>query len=420
MRTAGVVADRLAAAGFAVHTGIGRAGVVEVLTNGAGPTVLLRADMDGLPVQEETGLPYASTARAGRDGRDGRPDEAAVPVMHACGHDVHVTCLLGAAARLADGRDGWRGTVLAVFQPAEELGRGARAMVADGLVERFGRPDVVLGQPVSPAPAGTIALRPGPSFAGSDRIRVVLHGSGAHGSRPETSVDPIVLAAATVLRLQGIVAREIPATQTAVVTVGSLHAGTAGNVILDRAILKLSVRTFDPQIRKGVLAAIERIVRGEAAASGAPREPEIEVLESFPPVVNDGDACARILPAPVGVAGPGRVIDPGPATGSEDVGILATRAGAPCAYWLLGGADPSLFARAGSAAEILQVVQSLPSNHSPHFAPTPDPTIRIGVAALVAADREWLGCASRRANHQHLCRHPRCRRACETTRRWRP
>lgn len=383
IRTAGLVADRLAAAGFEVHTGIGGTGVVGRLANGTGPTVLLRADMDALPVAEETGLSYASTARGTRDSAD-------VPVMHACGHDLHVTCLLGAADRLAGDRDGWRGTLLTVFQPAEELGRGARAMVADGLFDRFGRPEVVVGQHVSPAPAGTLALRPGPSFAGSDRVRVVLHGTGAHGSRPETSVDPIVLAAATVLRLQGIVAREIAATQTAVVTVGSLHAGTAGNVIPDRAELELSVRTFEPLVRDRVLAAIDRIVRGEAAASGAPRDPEVEVVESFPPVINDVDACARVRPALDRVVGPGRVIDPGPVTGSEDVGILATAAGAPCVYWLLGGADPALFAGAAGAADILRVVQSLPSNHSPHFAPAPEPTIRIGVAALVAAAREWL------------------------------
>ncbi len=384
VRTAGLVADRLTGLGFGVHTGVGGTGVVGLLANGSGPTVLLRADMDALPVQEETGLPYASAAR----GTTG--DGVDVPLMHACGHDMHVTCLVGAAARLAGDRAGWRGTLQVVFQPAEEVGRGARAMVADGLFDRFGRPDVVLGQHVAPAPAGTIGLRPGPSFAGSDRIRIALHGKGAHGSRPETSVDPIVLAAATVMRLQGIVSREVAGTVTAVVTVGSLHAGTAGNIIPDRADLELSVRWFDQEVRDRVLAAIERIVRAEAVASAAPRDPDIELLEAFPPVVNDIEACARLHPVLSGVVGPGRVIDPGPVTGSEDVGILATAAGAPCVYWLLGGADPALFADAGGVADIVRVVQTLPSNHSPHFAPAVEPTVRVGVAALVAAAREWL------------------------------
>lgn len=383
-RTAAIAAGHLRDLGLEVTEGIGKTGVIGLLRNGAGPVVWARADMDALPVTEQTGLPYASTA-TGID-----PEGHEVGVMHACGHDMHVTCLLGAAARLAGDRETWRGTLLTVFQPAEEGGRGARAMVADGLFDRFGRPDVVLGQHVSPAPAGAIGLRPGPAFAASDRVRIVLHGKGAHGSRPETSVDPIVLAAATVLRLQGVVSREVAATQTAVVTVGSLHAGNAANVIPDRAELGLSVRTYDPLVRDQVLAAIERITRGEAAASGAPRDPECDVVQSFPAVVNDPDACTRLRPALAGIVGQDRIIDPGQLTGSEDVGILATEAGAPCVYWLLGGADPAAFAACRSPRDVLTVVQSLPSNHSPRFAPVVQPTISVGVGALVAAARTWL------------------------------
>jgi len=380
-RTAAIASAWLARCGFEV-TRVGRTGVVGLLRNGAGPTALLRADMDGLPVAELTGLPYASAAT--------QPDESGtdVPVMHACGHDVHVTCLLGAAAALAADPRSWSGTLLAVFQPAEEIGAGAQDMVDDGLFERFGRPDVVLGQHVAPLPAGVIGLRVGPAFAGADSLRVTLHGRGAHASRPDTSVDPVVMAAATVMRLQGVVSREVAGSDIAVVTVGALRAGTAVNVIPDDAELLISVRTYTAEVRTRVLEAITRIVRAEAAASGAPRDPDIEVLGSFPAVVNDPVAAARIGRA---LAAAGRVvIDPGPVTGSEDVGILAAAAGAPCVYWLLGGADPAMFAGASTVDEIAARVAQLPSNHSPLFAPVIEPTLTAGVGALVAAARDWL------------------------------
>ncbi|GAA1624171.1 amidohydrolase [Catellatospora bangladeshensis] len=375
-RTAQLGAAWLRDLGFEVTEHVGTTGVVGVLANGTGPTVLLRADMDALPVQEATGLPYASQAEG---------------VMHACGHDMHVTCLLGAAAVLAASRGDWTGTVVAVLQPAEELVAGASAMVTDGLFDRIPRPDVVLGQHVAPIPAGTVGLRPGPAFAATDSLRVTLYGTGGHGSRPETTVDPVVMAAATVMRLQGIVAREISGNDTAVVTVGALNAGSKNNIIPDRAELLLSVRTFDTVVRERVLAAIERIVRAEAQASGAPREPQIEITESAPAVINDPDAAERIRAALAGVVGAERVLDPGPVTGSEDVGVLAAAAGAPLVFWLLGGADPSAFAGAGDPRELARVAGSLPSNHSPRYAPVEQPTISVGVAALVAAARQWLG-----------------------------
>jgi len=382
-RTAALVAARLRDLGYQVTEGVGRTGVVGVLRHGDGPTVLLRADMDALPVREQTGLPYASTAGAG---------DPETPVMHACGHDMHVTCLLGAAAELAAGgaSASWRGTLVLVFQPAEETGEGARAMIDDGLFDRFGTPGVVLGQHVSPIPAGLLGLRTGPAFAGSDPLRVVLHGRGGHGSQPETTVDPVVMAAATVLRLQTIVARELAPADHAVVTVGALRAGTAENVIPDEAELLLSVRTYDERVRAKTLAAIERIVRGEAATAGAPAGPEITAMTSTPPVVNDPAACARLTEAFNGCLGPGLVLDPGPVSGSEDVGLLATAAGAPCAYWLLGGADPALFANVTSIEEARVIVNGLPSNHSPWFAPVIDPTLRTGVTALTCAARAWL------------------------------
>ena len=384
-RTAAIVADRLAAMGYAVTTGVGGTGVVGLLANGEGPVVLLRADMDALPVEEKTGLDYASTQRGvDDDGND-------VAVMHACGHDVHVTCLLAACENLAGDRTAWSGTVMAVFQPAEEKGAGARAMLDDGLYERFGTPSVVLGQHVAPLPAGVIGLRAGATFAMSDGVRIVLHGRGAHGSRPEASVDPVVMAASTVMRLQTIVSREVGGSEVAVVTVGKLSAGTVINVIPDSAELLINVRTFAAGVQGRVLAAIERIARGEAIASGAPREPDVDHLASFPAVVNDAEAVERTRPALARECH--AIVDPGLVTGSEDVGMFATAAGAPCVFWLLGGADPEQFAGLASMDAIAEKVRAIPSNHSPLYAPVADPTLAIGAAALVSAAREWLGAA---------------------------
>ena len=380
-RTAGIVADHLRSLDFEVTTGIATTGVLGLLRNGDGPTVLLRADMDALPVEEATGLPYASTRRGSdHEGND-------VPVMHACGHDVHVTCVLGAAERLVDDRDTWAGTLAVVFQPGEEWGGGAGAMVRDGLLERMPRPDVVLGQHVAPLPAGFAAVHPGVAFASDDSITVTLRGAGGHGSRPETTVDPVVMAASTIMRLQTIVAREVAAADGAVVSVGQVHAGTKNNIIPSEARLGLSVRTFDDAVRQRVLASIERIVQAEAAASGATEAPEVHYDGHYPRTVNDEGATRRTATALRRALGDDRVFDPGVASGSEDVGMLAEASGAPLCYWLLGGADPALF------ADFLQTrrLPDTPSNHSPRFAPLIEPTLSTGVTTLVAAAREWLG-----------------------------
>ncbi|AQA24021.1 amidohydrolase family protein [Rhodococcus sp. MTM3W5.2] len=381
-RTAGIVADRLRALGFETSTGVGGTGVVGTLRRGDGPIVLLRADMDALPVAEETGLPYASTAR----GTD--PDGADVPVAHACGHDMHVVCLLGALEELAGDRTGWRGTILAVFQPAEELGGGAQAMVDDGLFDRFGTPDVVLGQHVGPFPAGMLAVRPGPAFAATDALRIKMFGKGGHGSRPETTIDPVVMAASTVLRLQTVVSRTVAATDTVVLTVGSLRAGTKDNIIPDEAVLEVNIRTYDAAVRTRVLDAVTRIVDAEAAAAGATRAPEITPIDSFPVLVNDPAAVERTAAVFRARFGSDHVFDPGPVTGSEDVGVFATASGAPCCYWLFGGADPEAFMRAAAAGT---TDHDIPSNHSARFAPVIEPTLTIGMEALVAAARERLG-----------------------------
>ena len=286
--TASWVAAELDRCGFTTTSGVGGTGVVGVMSNGPGATVLLRADMDALPVEERTGLDYASTTRGvDPQGRD-------VPVMHACGHDLHVTCLIGAARTFAADPQSWSGTLMLVFQPAEELGTGAKAMVDDGLFERFPRPDVVLGQHVAPLPAGTIGLRVGPAFAASDAMRITVHGRGGHGSRPEATIDPVVIGSAIVMRLQTVVSREIGGTDVAVLTIGSFHAGTKENIIPDTAELQLSVRTFDLGVRDRVLAAIHRIAVAEAAAGGATQEPDVVLVESFPAVVNTQPATGRV------------------------------------------------------------------------------------------------------------------------------
>jgi len=380
-RTAGVAADHLRAVGFEVTTGVGKTGVVGLLRNGEGPTVMLRADMDALPVQEATGLPYASKVTA--------TDSAgkSVPVMHACGHDMHVTWLIGTAKLFAKSRDAWKGTLMAVFQPAEETAQGAQAMIDDGLFKRFPKPDVILGQHVMCMPAGVIGGRIGVTTSAADSLQIKLFGRGAHGSMPEASVDPVVMAAATVLRLQGIVSREVPPTEAAVVTIGVLHAGTKENVIPDEAIIKLNVRTFDEGVRKLVLAAIERIVNAEAEASGAPRKPEITPLDHYSLTTNDPDATRRVRDA-LRVHFPAdSVQETKPTMASEDFGSFGAEWHVPSVFWFVGGVDRDVYAKAKRDGTI----GALPTNHSPFFAPVIHPTVETGVETLVVTALAWLG-----------------------------
>ena len=379
-RTAGLVADRLRAAGYDVTTGVGKTGVVGLLRNGDGPTVMLRADMDALPIQEATGLPYASQTTA----TDRQGDT--VPVGHMCGHDMHVTWLSGASKLLADARTAWRGTLMAVFQPAEETGEGAQAMIDDGLFKRFPKPDVILGQHVMVGPSGTVAGRAGAITSAADSLQIRLFGRGAHGSMPQASVDPVVMAASTVLRLQTIVSREIAAAEAAVVTVGVLQAGTKENVIPDEAIIKLNVRTFDGGVRKRVLDAIKRIANAEATASGAPRPPEITTIDHYPLNVNNQDASKRVVDAFRRHFGAGGVRETGPAPASEDFGSFGSEWHVPSVFWFVDGTDPQTYAKAKEANRI----NELPVNHSPKFAPVLHPTLQTGVEALVVAARAWL------------------------------
>jgi hippurate hydrolase len=291
VETAAKVAERLRANGFQVITGVGGTGVVGILTNGDGPRVLLRADMDALPVREATGLDYASTATA--TDAAGR----SVPVMHARGHDTHVSCLTTAAALLAGAKDQWSGTLVVLFQPAEEAAGGARAMVEDGLKDIVGPVDVALAQHVLPMPSGMVGTRVGPVLSAADSLRITVYGRGGHGSMPQATIDPVVLAAMIVVRLQTIVSREIEPTQPAVLTVGSIQAGTKSNVIGDHAVIELNMRTYDQQLRDQMLDAIHRIVHGECAASGSPKEPEFERYDAFPVTTNDEAVTERVASA---------------------------------------------------------------------------------------------------------------------------
>jgi hippurate hydrolase len=366
-RTSDAVAARLAAWGFEVHRPGG--GVVGVLTNGTGATVLARADMDALPVTELTGLPYASTQTA--------VDEtgATVGVSHACGHDVHVTCLLGAAELLAGRRDRWGGRFVALFQPAEETASGANGMLEDGLAERIPRPDVAIAQHVLGLEAGMIGTTVGPVMSAGDSVRITLFGKGSHGSMPHLSVDPVVLAASVVLRLQTIVARETKPGEFAVVTVGSSIAGTKSNIIPDRAVLLLNVRTYDEAVRRHVLEAIERIVRAECEGAGSPEPPTFEYYDQYPLTSNDANVAARVGAA-FDEHFPERVVDLGRVTASEDFSRIPDAFGTPYFYWGMGG-----FAAGVDA----------PPNHSPFFAPLVQPTLDTGTSALVVATLAYLG-----------------------------
>lgn len=379
-RTAGLAADRLRAAGFEVTTGVGNTGVVGLLRNGDGPTVMLRADMDALPVEEATGVPYASKVTATD------PEGKTVPVMHACGHDMHVTWLVGATKLMAQARDAWHGTLMAVFQPAEETAAGAQAMIDDGLFKRFPKPDVVLGQHVMVGPAGILGGRSGAITSAADSLQIRLFGRGAHGSMPQASIDPVVMAASVVLRLQTIVSREVAAAEAAVVTVGALQAGTKENVIPDEAIIKLNVRTFDEGVRKRVLAAIERIVNAEAEASGAPRKPEITPLDRYPLGFNDATADKRVADAFRQHFSTERVRHTGPAPASEDFGSFGSEWGVSSVFWFVGGTDPDVYAK----AEADNRINDIPTNHNPRFLPVIHPTLEAGVEALVVASRAWL------------------------------
>ncbi len=377
-QTAAKLASRLRALGYDVTEHVGGTGIIAILKNGPGPTVMLRTELDALPVEEKTGLPYASKVRTKDDaGRD-------VPVMHACGHDLHMASIVGTAAIMVHSKNTWRGTLMLVGQPAEEEIAGAKAMLDDGFLKRFPRPDVAVALHVGNLlPAGKVGITSGTYNTNADSIRITIYGKGGHGAAPQTTIDPIVIAARTILTLQTIPSREIKPGEMAVITVGYIQAGTKNNIIPDQAEMGLTIRTRKAEVRKQILAAIARIAKGEAAAAGAPREPLIEHYEGTDLVYND-PALAKRLQGPLDQAlGKDNVVITEPITPSEDFSYFLEQ-GIPGFYFSLGGADPEQFANAQAAGI------PLPSNHSSQFAPDVDPALRTGITAEVAVLRNLL------------------------------
>jgi amidohydrolase len=378
VQTAAKLAGRLRRLGYEVTEHVGGTGVVAVLKNGAGPTVMLRTELDALPVEERTGLAYASKVRTKDDGGHD------VPVMHACGHDLHMAAIVATATIMAQSKNTWHGTLIIIGQPAEETIGGAKGMLADGLLTRFPKPDVAVAMHVGNLlPAGKVGIVPGVYNTNADSLRITIYGKGGHGASPQSTIDPIVIAARTVLALQTITSREVKPGEMAVVTVGYIQAGTKNNVIPDQAELGLTVRTRKADVRKQILAAIERITKGEAEAGGAPRAPLIDRYESTDLVYNDPALAERLKGTLEGALGKENVVMEEPIGASEDFSYFVAQ-GIPGFYFSLGGADPEKFAQAKASGTLL------PSNHSALFAPDVDPALRTGIAAEVAVLRNLL------------------------------
>ena len=378
VQTAAKLAGRLRGLGYEVTERVGGTGIVAILKNGAGPTVMLRTELDALPVEEKTGLAYASKVRSKDDaGHD-------VPVMHACGHDLHMASIVGTATIMAHSKGTWHGTLMLIGQPAEETISGAKAMLADGFLTRFPKPDVALALHVgNTIPAGTVGIVSGIYNTNADSLRITIFGKGGHGSAPHTAIDPIVIAARTILALQTIASREVKPGEMAVVTVGYIQAGTKNNIIPDQAELGLTVRTRNAEVRKQILAAIARITKAEAEAAGAPRAPSIDHYEGTDLVYNDPALTQRLKGVLEAALGKDNVVMEEPITASEDFSYFVEQE-IPGFYFSLGGADPEKFAQAKAAGTML------PSNHSSLFAPDVDPALRTGIAAEVAVLRNLL------------------------------
>jgi amidohydrolase len=378
-RTAQQVAGQLQDDGFTVQTGIGGTGVTGVLANGSGPVVLLRCELDALPLREATGAPYASTVTV----RDASGME--VGVDHACGHDLHMAAMVGMAKLMAGHRDRWHGTLIPLFQPAEETGEGAQEMVDDGLFKKIPVPDVALAQHLLPGIAGTVRTRSGPFMSAADSIKVTVYGRGGHGSTPQNTVDPVVLAAMIIVRLQTIVSREVAPGDVAVVTVGSCNAGTRSNVIPDHAVLELNLRSYSAVTRQRMMDAIQRIVRAECQASGSPKDPEFESTLTFPVTVNDAAVTDRVAKAFAAHFGD-RADEIPLQTVSEDFSKIPDAAGVPYTYWGLGYTDRDTYLAAEKGGHLDDLI----TNHSPKFLPPMQPCLRTGTEALLAAALAWL------------------------------
>jgi amidohydrolase len=379
-KTAAKLAERLRALGFEVTTGVAKTGVVGILRNGKGPTVMLRTDLDALPVEEQTGVEYASKVTTTNDAGD------TVHVMHACGHDVHMTSWIGAATLLSRAKDRWRGTLMMVGQLAEEKEGGARKMLAAGLFTRFPKPDFAFAiHDSAEAPSGTVQTISGYALANVDTVDITIYGKGGHGAYPHTTVDPIVIAARTVLALQTIVSRENNPLDPAVVTVGSIHGGTKHNIISDEVKLQLTVRSYKDEVRKRLLAAIERIAKAEAAAAGAPKPPDVVVSpDSTSAMYNDPALAKRVTAALERGLGADKVSAAEPVMGGEDFSEYG-KAGVPSTLVWVGAVEPRKYQAWKSGGS------TLPSLHSPLFAPDREATLRTGVKTVTLAALELLG-----------------------------
>jgi hippurate hydrolase len=377
-QTAAKLAARMKALGYDVTTGVGGTGVVAVLRNGQGPTVLLRTDMDALPVDEKTGLPYASQVVVKND------SGAAVPVMHACGHDLHMASWFATAKLMATNRQRWHGTLILIGQPAEEIGAGASAMLKEGLFTRFPKPEFALAiHDDASLPAGQVGYTSGYTMASSDSVDITIFGRGGHGAQPQNTIDPIVIAARTVLALQTIVSRENNPLDPAVITVGTIHGGTKNNIIPDEVKLELTVRSYKPEVRKQLLASIERVAKGEAIAGGAPREPLVKVAPAANATYNDPELTKRLASALRNTLGQANVVEIPPKMVFEDFSEFSL-AGVPSAIFAVGGVEPATFAAARQSGA------PLPGLHSSLWAPDREPTLKTAITVETTALLELL------------------------------
>jgi amidohydrolase len=384
-RTSEIAASHLRKAGYNVTTNIGGYGLAGVLQNGEGPTVLLRADMDALPILEQTGLPYASTAETVDT------DGETKPVMHACGHDVHVACMMGVSTLLVKAKDKWSGMLIILFQPDEEHGAGARAMLDDNLYNRIPKPDIVLGQHIGPFKTGVVLIRSGVFMASADTFKVTIFGRGAHGASPENAIDPVVLAASIIVRLQTVVSREIAPQDAASVTCASIHGGKAHNVIPNEVEIMINIRTFDHSVREKVIAAVKRIIKGEAIASGVLKEPEVELIMSYPLTYNNPEATLKLNETFMSYFGKNHTLEAPRHVASEDFSLLASAIKVPSVFWNFGGVDAERWDQHKTDNDPLLISQP----HQAGFAPVIEPTLKTGIDAMSLAALTFLKSADK-------------------------
>jgi hippurate hydrolase len=389
-RTASIVAEHLRNSGYEVTEGIGKTGVVGLLRNGAGPVVMLRGDMDALPIKEQTGVDYASEVF------ETTSDGSRVPVMHACGHDTHVTCLIATAEILANKLDAWRGTAFICAQPAEETGKGAEEMLRDGLFKRFQRPDLCLGQHVLPLAAGMVGHNARVIMSASINVDVRLFGRGGHGSTPQVAIDPVIMASSLIMKLQTIRSRELAGDVPAVITIGFVNAGVKHNVIPDEAHIGLNIRTQSTNVQEQIISAIHRMAEAEAQAFRAPRMPDITTSSEFPLTSNSEPIDQRIRSVHRALLGSENVVELPTLMTSEDFSQYG-RPGRhhyggesiPYCVWVFGGHSQERY-NAAPGDSLMAKIPYLPSNHQSNFAPEPEPTLRIGVYALTSAALAYL------------------------------